>query len=410
MPKANLKRERYLFLLFLFLNVLVTPIFSAQDSRNIPTQGKISYPSLLGPGLNYLSLYHEYSSNLTTDSILHRDFSRFQQDGMHSIVLGLYWYRLEGNIRGTYDGEYLPYPQEIGGPFGNRFLDDIKRVCRIANEHGLKVLLAIHTLWGENESEWCTPDYVIDPVTGKNIGLAIVRSADMKQAFLDMFTHVVQYMADDTPFYGWIILNEPWYWPLSLAPPFDHIEQKENFIDLMTKQHEIVRTFDPKRKITIKFCSIHIWNGTDAKLHVKNIFEECWQWDERILEIVDFAGFNIYFRVSGQEAPMNDTELVDRWKSINEINVLWFTQHGKEVWITETGCQSDDDEFQRTRVEWLLDYFKTLPVKATLGWYWESDETDPNAKFGYPGRSMNLCKDTYGSPRPAYYELITFLN
>jgi len=68
------------------------------------------YSLLLGKGVNYLSLYHMYSSDYTTDDILRRDFSRFQQDGINVISLSLSWYRLEGNTRGDYDGEYAPYP------------------------------------------------------------------------------------------------------------------------------------------------------------------------------------------------------------------------------------------------------------------------------------------------------------
>lgn len=393
---------------FLVASILVSPILGLQNSsKSILSYGAISFS---GVGLNYLSRYHMYSSKYTTDDILRRDFSVFKQDEVELIVLSLYWYRLEGNTRGGYDGEYLPYPEGIGGPFGDRFLDNVKHVCRVASEYGLKVLLSINTLWGETDSAWCTPDYVIDPVTGKNIGLAVVRSEDMKQAFLDMFTHVVQRMADGTPFYGWAILNEPWYWPLKLVPPFDHVDQKENFIDLMLKQREIVKHFDPKKITTIKFCSTHAWNGTDGRWHIKNIFEECWQWDDRILHAVDLVGFNVYLRGADQEIPTNDVELVDQWKSINERNFLWCAQLGKDVWITETGCQSDDDEFQRIRIRWFTDYFRTLPVKVVLGWCWESDETDPHAEYGYPGRAFNFCEDVNGNPRLAYYELISFIS
>lgn len=405
-----LKRKTHLITMLLVVSFGTIPIVGSQSSsQQISSYGMV-YSPFLGIGVNYLSRYHMYSSNYTTNDILHRDFSLFEQDGINVISLSLYWYRLEGNIRGSYDGEYLPYPEEIGGLYGDQFLDEVKRVCRIANEYGLKVLLAIHTLWSETDSTWCTPDYVLDPVTGENMGLAIVRSEDMKQAFLDMFTHVVQYMADDTPFYGWAILNEPWYWPLELDPPFDHIDQRENFIDLMLKQRHVVETFDPKRKTTIKFCSSHIWIGTDSKWHVKNVFEENWNCDERILQAIDFAGFDVAFKESGgdQEAPIDAIELVNQWESINEKNFLWFAQHDKEVWITETGCRSDDDEFQRARVKWLIDYFRTLPVKAVLGWCWQSDETDPSAEYGYPGRRFNLCKDVDGNPRPAYYELVLF--
>jgi hypothetical protein len=339
-----------------------------------------------------------YSSKYTTDDILRRDFSRFQQDGINVISLGLWWYRLEGNVRGSYDGEYKPYPEEIGGPYGDRVLEEVKRVIRVASEYNIKVLVAFLTLWGD-DSIWCTPDYVIDPVSGKNIGLAIVRSEDMKQAFIDMFNHTVSYLAGTEGIWAWAILNEPWYWPHTLLPPHENTNQKENFIDLFQKLSNIVKTLDG-RPVTVRFCNTHTWIGADGVPRIKNIFVDDWGWDQRIFDALNFISFNAYI----PKYP----ELYDTWRNMTTENVVGSFQRNKRVWITEFGFNSDDDAIQSSHYRETLEFYETLPIDGWIAWFWESDHNIPDV-WGGPGTGMNICADAdIGQGRMAYYELIRF--
>lgn len=367
---------------------------SAQVTVNVqavspPSPPPSPPPSIWAKGVNYLSLYHTYSAEVTTDAILRRDFSRFQQDGISVISLSLYWYRLEGNVRGDYDGTYPD-----GQYYGKRFLDNVKRVASIASQYNIGVLVTFHTLWGD-DSPWCTPDYVVDPVYGQNTGLAIVRSDSMKQAFIDMVDHTVTYLAGAPGIWAWAILNEPWYWPHQLDAPYDNINQKENFIDLIQKLSNIVKSKDG-RPVTIRFVSSHTWFGSDGTPHVKNIFVDDWGWDQRIFDALDFVGFNAYIEI--------DSRIQADWKNVVQENIVGSTGRGKKVWITECGFDSDDDTAQATYYRQSVDFFKTLPVEGWLAWDWRSDSMNPNP--GQIGMGMNLCDSADGVPRPAYYEMI----
>jgi len=366
---------------------------NAQSSQSISSYGTIGESSLVGKGVNYLSLYHMYSGDHTTDSILRRDFSRFRQDGITVISLSLYWYRLEGHERGSYDGIHADR-----SPYGNRFLDDVKRVINIAHEYDIKVLVTIHTLWGSSDSPWCTPDYVIDPVTGENIGLAIVRSEEMKRAFINMFNHTVRYLAGTPGIWAWAILNEPWYWPYKLPAPYDDINQKENFVDLIQKLSRIVRTVDG-RPLTIRFSNTHTWvSGGVAK--IKNIFVNDWRWDQRIFDALDFVSFTAYI----PEYP----ELESTWRSMTTTNVVGSIQRNKKVWITEFGFNSDNDDTQVSYYRKMMDFFKTLPVDGVAAWFWRSDAAPSgwSENPGKMGKGANICASGEGEPRPAYFEML----
>jgi len=381
-------------LVLLFSSCAFSPVLSSvESSKRLSSYGIVRYPTTIfsGKGVNYLSLAHMYK---TSNEILRRDFLKFQRDGINVISLSLYWYRLEGNTRGDYDGvlEVPPY-----GPYGDRFLDDILRIIGLANEYDIKVLVTFHTFWGK-DSTWCTPDYVIDPVTGLNIGLAIVRSDGMRQAFIDMFTHAVQYLAGTEGIWAWALLNEPWYWPHELPSPYENIDQKENFITLFENLSNIVKKLDG-RPCTIRFSNAHV-NLINGKYIIKNIFEDDFGWDPRIFDALDFVGFNFY----GSEYP----KVYDSYLKITKANVEGCHQRNKRVWITEFGVLSDDDSVQLQGYKKSIEIFYSLQLDGWISWYWESDNSTPNISFGQAGKGMNVCANaTTGEGRPAYYELAT---
>lgn len=323
-------------------------------------------------GLNYLSLYHAYE---TSEANLRRDFELFRLNNIYAINLSLYWYRIEGDTQGDYH---------------DSFLENIKRICTLAREYRVKVLITFHTLWG-GDSPWCTPDYVIDPVYGQKDALAIVRDPTMRQAFINMFTYAVQYLSGTPNIKAWCILNEPWYWPHELPPPYENIDQKENFITLMQELSNIVKTYDG-RPVTVRFVFAHTWNG-----NAKNIFEEDWGWDQRIFDVLDFISANIYL-------PLREDPVSTQVINIVKYNISGCYTRKKNVWITEFGYSSEDDSKQQEAYRYHVKFFRSRRAKVAMAWMYMSEVAPPgwdqNPGFG----GFNLATPD-GTPRPAFYEI-----
>lgn len=317
-----------------------------------------------------------------SDNVLRRDFRRFQQDGVNVISLILKWYRLEGPTRGDYAGEYSD-----GSPYGKPFLDNVKHVLSIASEYDIKVLITFD-FWRVG-GEYAVPDYVVDPVTGTNSGFAIVTDENMKQAYLDMFNHTVQYLSGTPGIWAWAILNEPYYyWDRHIYGSL-----KESFIDLFQKLSNIVKTVDG-RPTTIRFIGISSYGN--------KIFEIDWEWDQRIFDILDFISFNVYPLYPPEVPELFDTVL----NLTEEMIIKCHSQFGKGVWITEFGVYSDDDSVQVAGYERILATFSNFPVDGWLSHMWASDSwTFPPT--GFAGKGWNICANAdTGEPRPAYNVLI----
>src|SRR3989304_7915544 len=145
MSRLTVKNSRSVFLVFVLLLVgcsgSVLSFSGLHDSMSVFSNGEIVDPPFSGRGVNYNTVRMFDVS----DVILHRDFSRFQRDGINVISLSLYWYRLEGNTRGDYDGVYAD-----GTPYGSSFLEHVKRFIRVARIYELKVMVTFHTGWGDD--------------------------------------------------------------------------------------------------------------------------------------------------------------------------------------------------------------------------------------------------------------------
>jgi len=328
--------------------------------------------------LNYDSLYHHFD---TSDEVLQRDFALFVQNHVSSISLGLYWYRIE-TAPGVYD---------------DAFLSRVKHICDVAAQHGLEVMIDFHTLWG-TDSTWCTPTWIVDPVTGTHQGLAIVRSESANLSYVNAFKHVVDYLttAGIPNLWSWAILNEPWYWGRT-SSEHDFVTengktQKENFIQLMQTLATYVKSKD-SRPVTVRFVNAHPTTTTAAK----NIFVEDWNWDSRIFSALDFIGFNVYL-------PAPTDPLYPAIDSITQANFTGCQDLTKSTWITEFGVKDDNDETQRQVYKTNLDYFSTLETNGVSAWVWMSEVApsgwDQNPPFG----GMNLAKID-GTARPAFYEM-----
>jgi len=369
------------------LQSITLPAETSDSQNTAPTETDDGTAHIV-MGVNYLSPYHMYSSKYTSDDILHRDFSRFQLDGISVISLSLYWYRLEGNARGSYD---------------DGFLAGVKHVIAIANQYGIKVLVTFHTLWGKNDSPWCTPDYIVDPVSGSNIGLAIVRSDDMRQGFIDMFSHTIGYLAGTPGIWAWGILNEPWYWGTSIEHDFitnNGKTQKENFVTLFQELSNIVKTTDG-RPVTIRFCNARMWIGADELPHIKNTFVDDWGWDPRVLDAVDFASFNVYLPAYSQ--------LEYAWQNMTTINIIGCFEKNKQVWITEFGFVSNNQTEQADAYEMMLTFYASLPISGCLAWQWTSGNLPPGYDDPVSKTNGNICADIQtGTPKLAYETMLEF--
>ncbi len=341
-------------------------------------------------GVNYLSLYHRYT---TPESVLRRDFSRFRRDGISVVSLSLHWQRLEGDKEGDFSGKFSMKGRR-GELYGDPFLEQVRRVIRVADDCGLKVLVTFHTLWNE---AWCTPNYVVDPVTGRVQTLAILRSEGMQDAFVKAVEHAVAKLAGEEGIWAWAVLNEPWYWPKKLPPPFERVDQRGMAIKLVRRLSEIVKGLDG-RPVTVRFVNFHIWRRKDGGWGWKNIFVDDWGWDERLFSALDFVGLNAYMP--------KPEELRPAWRKVLTENVLGIRRRfAKEVLITEFGWPSDDDAEQARAYEEMLSVYKSLPLMGWLAWAWNS-EKETGGGCLRPGMGFNLCKDFEGRPRRAYFVLV----
>ena len=277
------------------------------------------------------------------DAILNRDFTTFANSGVKVISLALMWYRLEPT-KGNYD---------------NSFLANVKHVIGVANQHGIKVLVDIHTLWSYDDSHWCTPSYAMDPVTGQSDGLAIVRNDTVRAGFIAMFAHTIQYLAGTPGIFAWSILNEPWYWGRT---PSEHDfvtsngqTQKQNFITLIGNLSSIVKTYD-SRPVTVKFPNMKATQNANGTISTKNMFTSDWNWDTRIFSALDFISFDAYIPTYPQAQ--------STWVTITTSNVAGCIARSKQVWITEFGYSSDTDSAQTSAIAASVALFKTLQCKG----------------------------------------------
>jgi hypothetical protein len=328
-------------------------------------------------GVEYLSTYGTYQDS---DTVLRRDFALFKQSGINLVVFGINWYRVEGPTRGDYNGTYPD-----GTPYGNQVLDGVKRFVSISSEYNIKVVISFYTLWGD-DGIWCTPKYVNDPVTNKSDQQAIVRSDEMRQAFVDMFTYTVNYLAGTPNVIAWDILGEPWYYPSTLPAPYSNINQKENFIQLIQTLSSTVKRLDG-RPVSIPFVSSHEYTDITGQPSIINLYEQDFGWDQRILDALDFFCFSTLMP--------SDPQLHEQWFSITQHNVESAVSYGKKVWIEGIGSSSEDDNKQKSDYYKQINFLQTIPVDSYTVWCWW---IDPNNA----GKEWNLVKDSYGNPRIAF--------
>jgi hypothetical protein len=301
-------------------------------------------------GVNYLTLYHRYD---TPQTVLDRDFSRFKTDGINTIVVALYWYRIESSQ----------------GVYNQQFINNVIRVVNVANKYGLKVMFSFHTLIGQGDA-WSNPDYVGD-------GMNLITNSSIAAAYVAMVKWTVTQLKGLPNVWAYSVVNEPWYWPLDSW-------RKANWINLIVQLASTVRAIDIK-PVTVRF--------------VGALFERDWGWDPTLLSALDFISINAYIDEGADNI---------YWNTFDELRsgLGNLTQKAsalvKRVEITEFGYSTSDDALQANRYQSYTDIFKSTP--NLIGWLSWGDDSSYDA--GNPSWTAigwySIVIQSTGTPRPAY--------
>jgi aryl-phospho-beta-D-glucosidase BglC (GH1 family) len=305
-------------------------------------------------GVNYLTLYHEYD---TSQTILDRDFSRFKADGINTIVILLYWYRIESS-QGVYNQE---------------FIKNVIRVVNIANNYGLKVMFSFHTLIGQSDA-WSNPSYV-------GVGMNLITNSSIAAAYVAMVKWTVTQLKGLPNVWAYSVVNEPWYWPLDNW-------RKANWISLIVELAATVKAIESKQ-VTVRF--------------VGALFERDWGWDTKLLSAVDFISINAYIDEGANDVYWNT---FDEYRSGLGAIAQKASALGKQVEITEFGYSTSDSTLQASRYQSYIDIFKSTP--NLMGWLsWGDDSSyDPGNPSWTAISWYSIVVQSTGTPRPAYTVLV----
>lgn len=305
-------------------------------------------------GVNYLTLYHRYD---TPETVLDRDFSRFKTDGINTIVIVLYWYRIESSQ----------------GVYNQQFINNVIRVANVANKYGLKVMFSFHTLIGQGDA-WSNPSYV-------GVGMNLITNSTVATAYVTMVKWAITQLRGLPNVWAYSVVNEPWYWPLDSW-------RKTNWINLIVQLSGVVKTVD-SRPVTARF--------------VGALFERDWSWDSRLMSALDLISINVYVDEGANNVYWNT---FDEYRSGLSSLVQKAGTLGKQIEITEFGYSTSDSVLQANRYQSYIDIFKSIP--DLMGWLsWGSDSSyDPGNPSWTAISSYSILVQSTGTPRAAYTVLV----
>ncbi len=297
-------------------------------------------------GVNYVSKYNLYD---TPADILNRDFAKFQADGINSIVIVVYWSRLE-SARGIYN---------------QAFVNDVIRVANIANSYGIYVMIDFHTLVGD-DSAWSNPDYV-------GVGMNLITNPDIATAYIATVSWAVIQLKSVPNIWAYSVLNEPW------SSPAD-------WIKLIVDLSKAVKSVD-NRPVTVRF--------------VAPLFERDFRWDSTLLAAVDFISLNAYISHEGVDDVYWNTW--DEYKTALASTTQKAAALGKQIVITEFGYADPNDMLQADYYRAYTEIFKsTRNLIGWLSWGWDcGDKLSWQAIGDYAIAAL-----VTGTPRPAYVVLV----
>jgi hypothetical protein len=322
----------------------------------VASAGALSFASLQTTehvGVSYFTRHHFYDTPTET---LETDFAKFRNDGIRTIAIVMFWYNLELSK----------------GVYNQQFINNVIRVCNLADMYGLEVMIDFHTLVNEADS-WTNPAYV-------GVAMRLITDPEIANAYVAMLDWALRQLKDIKNIWAFSVLNEPWFWPLEEW-------RKTNWINLITELTNTTRQITSK-PVTIRFVSA--------------LFERDWNWDPKLLAALDFVSLNA--RVSPSKT--NDVY----WNNFDEyrIGLLQISQKaaalGKQVEITEFGYATYNNTLQADMYRNYTDIFDSTPnLIGWLSWCWDRSY-DPNL-------ALNFVDDSVFDPitettRPAYLYLI----
>jgi len=341
--------------LLLLVLLVVMEGHAVEAATLYPTRRTTSIKDAAHVGVNYLTLYHLYDTPAAT---LQRDFAKFKSDGVNTIVIVMYWYRIESS-KGLYNQAYI---------------NNVIRVTKTAADYGLSVMIDFHTLIGDNDA-WSNPDYV-------GSGANLIAKPEIASAYVAMVSWSVTQLKGLPNIWSYSLLNEPWYWPLDAS-------KRNSWITLTVSLSNTVRKITGK-PVTVRF--------------VASLFERDWAWNSTLMNALDFISLNAYV---WPDAP-NDIY----WRTFDDYRAKLgaicgkATALGKQVQVTEFGSEAADDTLQSADYLAYTSIFKaTQNLSGWLSYGWDCS-SDPNNPTWTAIGTYSLIDQASGLVRQAYSILV----
>lgn len=350
-------------------------IFWVDDVKYIDSWIKRSYTTesviiQLAPGEHKLRLdYYEDSQNarLTFSCTLSEATPTPSDDGMRVGVTyyGDYqdWYGIPDSVL---DRDFALFKEKgisiivlptfwnvlesSRGSYNSVVFSRLNHITDIAAQYGIKVVHNIHTWYtGTN-----VPSYV------KNQRNAIINT-DIRRAWLDFVRHYIQTL-DKPNVESFQVFNElSWHsWSMNVS-----LEQFYSFS---------FDTYQEAKSVTSKPISARFaGDGTNGM-------------ETRMYALFDYFCVNYY---DAYNEPSQLQSIIDKAKA-----------QGKEVWVTEFGLATSDDNAQAQRYESNLSMFESKGIHTAICWWWSGLKGVGNLNY-------NIA-DGNGNPRPAFYVLVKY--
>jgi hypothetical protein len=256
--------------------------------------------------------------------------------------------------------------------YNQQFINNVIRVCNVADMYGLEVMIDFHTLVNK-EDAWTNPAYV-------GVAMRLMTDPEIANAYAAMLDWTLGQLKDVKNIWAFSVLNEPWYWPLDEW-------RKTNWINLMTGLTNRARQITSK-PVTIRFVSA--------------LFQRDWDWDSKLLAAIDFISLNA--RVS-----LSTTNNV-YWNNFDEYRsgLLEIAKKAaaleKQVQITEFGYATYNNTLQAHIYRNYIETFDSTPnLIGWLSWCWDRsyDPNDPASNV-----AASIFDPLTETVRPAYFYLV----
>jgi hypothetical protein len=343
-------------LIALILIIPIIPIGSVSSEQT----------SNLSTGINFEGPYDWHYT--ISDENIDQDFQLLKENNVDQMEINLIWSAFQTSINP---------PQ-----YNEQNINNVKRVLDKAEQYQIGVLVNFFQYWMDTTTG--VPSWCIDPWTGNQRTIAIVRDETIKGYFLDMVAYLVDQFKYSQSITSWSILNEPMH---SGSYTSEQITaEREEFHQLIEEGATIIRNLD-NRPITVKFTLPY------SPWHTRTAAEyETFVDFSRVMQSLDFVSINTFAdpKDFGSSATWEGTTWFDFSQAVQDTK-----NAGYQFWVTEFGDNSRKDEIQRSYYEDAIGIFKELGVDRCFGWVWVHDSRD---------EKYNLCKKN-GNPRPAFFEL-----